>query len=79
MNLNSENFSLFLAAKIYVTILFQFLILLFQDFEKWKERKDEKLIEEHKKKVEERHRKQQEEKMAKKEKEKESQSAFSGW
>ena len=50
-----------------------------QNFKKWKERKDELLVENHKKKVEEKHRKQQEERTLKREKEKDNERAFVRW
>jgi len=50
-----------------------------QDFEKWKEVKDERLIEMHKKAVEKKHREHQAEREKKKEKEKENDSAFKRW
>lgn len=50
-----------------------------QNFKKWKETKDEKLIEEHRKKVEEKHRQKQAEKNKKQDKVKDNETAYSGW
>ena len=50
-----------------------------QNFQVWKEHKDEKLIDEHRRKVEEKHRKIQKEKEKQRDKEKDKERAYIGW
>jgi len=55
------------------------LFSTFQNFKKWKEIKDDRLIEEHKTKVEQKHRQKQAERDKKKDKEKDNMTAYRRW